>query len=84
MSFLLRSALCITAVVLALPGGPPPSRDALVRSGLATARAVCRADAARCSTVLESGAAALLPVGPSALRPATRRATTAEGGPKRA
>lgn len=60
MFFLLRSAFCITLVVVALPDGTP-SRDASVRSALATVRDLCHADPHRCLSLVGDRVAALLP-----------------------
>ncbi len=65
MFFLLRSAACITAVVLALPG-VTPSRDAVLRSGTAAIRDLCEADGPRCAAVLQGGVATVVAAqGPS-------------------
>ena len=60
MFFLLRSTLCITLVVLALPE-TTPSRDASVRSALSTVRDLCHADPQRCLSLVGDRVAALLP-----------------------
>ena len=60
MFFLLRSAVCITLVVLALPDRTS-SHDASARSALATVRDLCRADPHRCLGLVSDHVAALLP-----------------------
>lgn len=72
MFFLLRSALCITAVVLVLPDRTLPSGHALVRSGVEATRDLCRADPRRCASVLKDGIATVFARGAAASTDALR------------
>lgn len=60
MSFLLRSAFCITAIVLSLPDRAQLPDGVLDRSGMEAARDLCRADLQRCASVVKDGIATLL------------------------
>ncbi len=78
MVFLLRSALCIGVVVLALPREGSVARDAALRSGASAARAFCRSDPGRCAAALEDGVSAMLPPAPEARAPRAARTAAAE------